>query len=815
MNKEFNICKNVISVLLTLLILAFVAGTASAAQAPVDLGTAHNFVILTKTGISTTGTTSIVGDIGVSPIDSTAITGFGLIMDSSNQFSMSSLVTGKVYAADYTTPTPAKMNTAISDMETAYTDAAGRTLPDATELGAGDVTGLTLTPGLYKWGTGVLISAGGVTLSGAENDVWIFQIAQDLTVDNGAIVTLSGGAQAKNIFWQVAGQTTLGTTSDFKGIILSKTLISMNTGATLNGRALAQTAVTLDANAVTAPSSSVNLTITSYAPTSPVSDTVGATRAFNITANQIVNVAWYINGTSVQDNVSVPANTQANYANISAGFGIWKITATATNENMNTVSQEWTWNVSTTVPGSVQAPVNLGTSGNFVILSKSGISTTGTTAIVGDIGVSPIASTAITGLGLIMDASNQFATSSLVTGKVYAANYAPPTPSTMTTAVSDMQTAYTDAAGRTLPDATELGAGNIGGMTLSPGLYKWSTGVTIPTDVTISGSSTDVWIFQIAGTLDIASAKQVILSGGAKAKNIFWQVAGQTTLGTTSVFNGNILDQTAIVLNTGATLNGRALAQTAVTLDANAVTVPSDATEVTQVPSPSSGSGSSTGGSTGGSGVSTFEPFDNIAKSESYDKSLTANRSVTYTFKVPELSIYEIGVIGKESENDIALRVEVLKGTSKLVTAQASGIVYKNVNAWIGTKRMKEALIMFRVENSWLGSNSLDGSDIKMVSWNGSKWDQLDTTMLRSDSTYTYYEAKTFAFSSFAITGIKAGLTASLMPGGTPAGTPISGTSAATTGHVTTPRTAAPPTTLFVIGVLTVIGIIGVVVIKR
>ncbi len=220
-----------------------------AGRAPVDLGSAGSFVILAKSGISTTGTTAIVGDIGVSPIDSTAITGFGLILDSLNQFSRSSLVAGKVYAADYAVPTPTKMTTAVSDMQTAYTDAAGRTLPTATELGAGNINGRTLAPGLYRWGTGVIIP-GSVTLSGGANDVWIFQIAQNLTVGNGAIVTLSGGAQAKNIFWQVAGQTTLGTTANFKGNILCKTLIALKTGATLNGRALAQTAVTLQGNAV-------------------------------------------------------------------------------------------------------------------------------------------------------------------------------------------------------------------------------------------------------------------------------------------------------------------------------------------------------------------------------------------------------------------------------------------------------------------------------------------------------------------------------------------------------------------------------------
>jgi hypothetical protein len=228
----------------------------NAVQSAVNLGTAGNFVILAKSGISTTGTTSIVGDIGVSPIDSTAITGFGLIADASNQFATSSLVTGKVYAADYTPPTPINMGVAVGDMQTAYTDAAGRTETSiVTELGAGDISGMTLAPGLYKWGTGVLIN-NGVTLSGGANDIWIFQIAQDLTVGNGAVITLSGGAQAKNIFWQVAGQTTLGTTSQFKGIILCQTMVEMQTGATLNGRALAQTAVTLDANAVTAPTGS-------------------------------------------------------------------------------------------------------------------------------------------------------------------------------------------------------------------------------------------------------------------------------------------------------------------------------------------------------------------------------------------------------------------------------------------------------------------------------------------------------------------------------------------------------------------------------
>jgi hypothetical protein len=222
-----------------------------------------------------------------------------------------------------------------------------------------------------------------------------------------------------------------------------------------------------------------------------------------------------------------------------------------------------------------QALVNLRTAGNYVILSKSGISTVPPSAVTGNLGVSPIESTAITGFSLILDSSGQFSTSSQVTGKVYAPDYASPTPVNLTTAVSDMQTAYTDAAGRTLPDYTELGSGNIGGMTLAAGLYKWSTAVIIPTDVTLSGSANDVWIFQIAGDLSIAGATSVILSGGAQARNIFWQVAGGVgvDLGTTSQFEGTILAQAAIEMDTGASINGRLLAQTAVTLEANSITV--------------------------------------------------------------------------------------------------------------------------------------------------------------------------------------------------------------------------------------------------
>ncbi len=226
--------------------------SSSTGPALVNLGTAGSYVILAKTSVSTTGVSAVLGDIGISPAAATFVTGFSLIADPSNVFATSSLVTGQVKAANYATPTPAALTTAVLDMQAAYTDAAGRSLPDFVELGAGNIDGLILTPGLYKWGTPVNVPIG-VTLTGGVNDVWIFQIAQNLTIGNGAIITLAGGAQARNVYWQVAGQATIGTTAAFKGIILSQTLVSFNTGASIIGRALAQTAVTLNATTVTTP----------------------------------------------------------------------------------------------------------------------------------------------------------------------------------------------------------------------------------------------------------------------------------------------------------------------------------------------------------------------------------------------------------------------------------------------------------------------------------------------------------------------------------------------------------------------------------
>ncbi|MFH1850668.1 MAG: ice-binding family protein [archaeon] len=755
MKSEKTSLKKILSnifVYLTLFTLMGVSVYAYASPSAVNLGNATGFAILAKSSIDNSAnpaTTTITGNIGVSPAAGSTITGVlcsrvnGTIYDVDNTYSGNGGLTACL------TTDSTLLGYAVGDLGAAITDANGRAA-DNTDLagiaasqcvaGTCDLRGITFAPGVYKFTVpGNVIITQDIYLSGSAIDKWIFIIPGTLDISSAKIVHLSGGAVPANVFWSVAGATTLGTYSTFEGNILEAgTPIAIQTGATLNGRALSKFAVTLDAATVTIPTSSSSDPVLTTITLSPASATIttGSTLQLNATkldqynnsiaatinyasndtavANvsssglvtavgsgsatinassgnlsaisrliilaavvgdssnintALTNVSVMINGVNATNGMSVsgtqPVNITSNglpvldfnynftasplnfsTLNISNGtrtgahyFVVTGVnstgalvgtktiymydvntsyngicvqdieTASIPSVNCNGAGEfplscngvsnngitctKSTGDTTLTISGlhhtgmiqlsvpSILTAVNLGTAGNFVILTKSGISTTGTTLINGNIGVSPAAAVYITGFGALpLDASGTYSTSALVNGSVYAADYTSPTPSMMTTAISDMGTAYTDAAGRTLPDHTELGSGNIGGMTLAPGLYKWGSGVTIPTDVTLSGNSTGVWIFQIAQTLDIASGKQVILAGGAQAKNIFWQVAGVTTLGTTSVFNGNILSgpgvavDEAIAIRTGAVLNGRALSQKAVTLQSNNVSLP-------------------------------------------------------------------------------------------------------------------------------------------------------------------------------------------------------------------------------------------------
>jgi hypothetical protein len=231
------------------------------------------------------------------------------------------------------------------------------------------------------------------------------------------------------------------------------------------------------------------------------------------------------------------------------------------------------WSFTTDASPPVGPPrVLLGAAGNYVVLAQSAITNVPTSQITGNVAISPAAASYITGFSMTKAGTKW--TSPQVTGSLFAADNDPPTPSNLTTAISNMQTAYTDAAGRPTPTFLDLGGGAIGGATLTPGLYKWNSTVTIPGDVVLAGAANDVWIFQITGDLTMSASKAMTLSGGARAKNVFWQVAGLVDLGTSAHAEGIILSKTAIKLGTGASVNGRLLAQTAVTLAGNVIKAP-------------------------------------------------------------------------------------------------------------------------------------------------------------------------------------------------------------------------------------------------
>jgi hypothetical protein len=233
--------------------------------------------------------------------------------------------------------------------------------------------------------------------------------------------------------------------------------------------------------------------------------------------------------------------------------------------------------------------VNLLEAGNYAILTKTGISTVPDSAITGNIAVSPIAATAMTGFSLTLDAVGTFSTSTQVTGNAFAASYLGTTPTVLTTAVSNMETAYTDAAGRVNPDGARinLGAGLLGGAfggasnKLTPGVYTFGSDVSISDNIYFQGTGTgvgqgdtDIFIIQIAGNLKQAANTQVILENGALAKNIFWQVATYVEVGKGAQMEGIILAKTFVDFLTGSSLDGRVLSQTACNLQVARITQP-------------------------------------------------------------------------------------------------------------------------------------------------------------------------------------------------------------------------------------------------
>src|SRR5450759_3871548 len=386
----------------------------------------------------------------------------------------------------------------------------------ATFSEAMDASTITTTTFTLKQGTASI--SGAVTYVGKTA---VFNPTSNLTaslVYTATVTTgvkdLAGNALAVNKTWSF----TTGTTADTTAPTVSSTVPATGAvGVALNANVTATFSEAMD------PSTITTTTFTLKQGTTPVSGAVtyvGTSASFNPTSNLTAGTIYTATVTSGITGVKDLAG------------------------NALAATKTWSFTTGTTVAAGPKAVV-LGTAGDYAILAKTGVSytpiaiSTSTPTITGNIGVSPNFAISVTGFALTLPSGSAFSTSTLVTGNIYAPDYADPTPANLTTAVLNMEAAYTDAAGRTATSAatTNVGGGTLANLTLAPGVYEWGSNVNITTDLHLNGAATDVWIFKVAGTLDLASAKSVILSG-ALAKNVFWQVADVVTIGTGAHFEG-------------------------------------------------------------------------------------------------------------------------------------------------------------------------------------------------------------------------------------------------------------------------------------
>lgn len=303
-------------------------GTAQAATSlagPLDLGSAAAYGVLGASTVTNTGPSVITGDVGVSP--GTSITGFP-----------PGTFTGSLHQTD------AEAAQAQADTTTAFNAAAGLT---PTTSGIRELSGLSLSPGVYSGGALTLSNNGALTLAGSAESVWVFQAASTLTIGSGTRITLTGGASACNVFWEVGSSATLGSAARFQGTILAKQSITATTGATVVGRLLANTAaVTLDTNTVTAPSGCAAgtspVTTTSPAITSgtPPTATVGTAYDFTVTASGTPAPTFTVTSGALPAGLSLNTTT-GRITGTPTTSGPASFTITATNGLTPSVSAEY------------------------------------------------------------------------------------------------------------------------------------------------------------------------------------------------------------------------------------------------------------------------------------------------------------------------------------------------------------------------------------------------------------------------------------------------------------------------------------------
>ena len=502
---------------------------------PGPLAAAAAFSVLGGSGgVTSTGLTTVSGDLGTSP--SLAVVGFP-----------PGLVAGTIHAGDATAAQ------AQTDLALAYADAAGRT--PTTEFD-GDLNGRTFHAGVHHTAAAMALT-GTLTLDGEDDPdaVFIFQVGAALNTAAASQVVLVNGAQPGNVYWQVLGASGIGGTATFAGTIMSVGAITIGEGATLIGRALTPAMVTLATNTIrftVAPPPTITITGGGGAVTKDTTPTIAGTT--NAAAGRTVTV-------TLADPREGPDQV---LTTVVQGDGTWSVTAADLAAsiypvvasvrdaagNNGTASQTLTVEVN-------PAPVDIRTTAPFSVLAgQVGVINTGATIVSGDLGVSP--GTAIAGFP-----------PGIVAGATHAGD------ATAAQAQTDLALAYADAAGRA--PHTEF-AGDLNGHTFHAGVHHTAAAVALTGTLTLDGEGDPdaVFIVQVDAALDTAAASQVVLVNGAQAGNVYWQVVGATGIGANATFVGTILsaDPTtpgAITIGAGAVLIGRALSHSSVTLATNSI----------------------------------------------------------------------------------------------------------------------------------------------------------------------------------------------------------------------------------------------------
>lgn len=507
---------------------AYTAGACSPAPAaePTSspLLSAASFSVLGGTGgVTSTGATSISGDLGVSA--GQAVVGFP-----------PGEVSGKVHLGNATA------EQAHLDRAAAYDDAASRA---ATTHFDGDLNGRTFYPGVHHTGAALSLT-GTLTLDAQGDPDALFVIQVDAALDTAAASTvlLTNAAQPSNVYWQVAGAVGLGAGATFSGTILAAGGITLGEGALLVGRALSASTVTLANNPIRftdAPPPDVTIDGGAEAVTKDTTPILtGSTSAASGTTVTVTVDGQTLTTTAGQDGTwSVTA------AELAGGTYTVKASVRDAAGNAGSASQSLSVEVN-------PAPVNLLSAASFAVLGGTGgVTNTGITSITGDVGVSE--GEAIVGL-----------TAEMVSGTIHVGD------AIAMQAHADRAAAYAELDART---ATSEFSGDLNGTAFRAGVHHTAAALGLTGTLTLDaeGDPEAIFVIQVDAALDTAAASQVVLINGALASNVFWQVHGAAGLGAGSTFAGTILATGAITVGDSTQLTGRALSAGAVTLANNTI----------------------------------------------------------------------------------------------------------------------------------------------------------------------------------------------------------------------------------------------------